>query len=246
MTGQLICGGAAPVIRVWDLAREQAVQTLQTLVPSAVTALTVDQGADYAGDADVGSLVAAGLSDGTLHVYDLRVGILPVQELHRDESTKGETFAPIHTLTEHGRRIAGARLVRQGILVSGSEDGIVCIWDVRKCQPIRVINTGCAVDGMGKKGVEQRMARLTSVIVAVHCAAPIFATGSDHVNVYNFDGERTASMRYYDGFLSTRIAPIKHLAFHPSRMLLASASQDSLITVYGSEAEKSFSQYKGC
>jgi hypothetical protein len=42
------------------------------------------------------------------------------------------------------------------------------------------------------------------------------------------------SIRYFDGFLGARIGPVTCLAFHPTRMLLAVGSTDSLLSIYGS------------
>jgi len=145
--GQLICGGAAPIIRVWDLVREQSVQTLPTMTSSIITALSADVSADLSGDQEVGSLVVAGTSCGMINVYDLRVGSIAVSSMG---GGGGENFAPIFSSQGHSRAVVDLRLVRHGIMVSGSQDGEAKVWDVRKCQVIRTINTEAPIHGMGE------------------------------------------------------------------------------------------------
>ena len=41
-----------------------------------------------------------------------------------------------------------------------------------------------------------------------------------------------STIRYFDGFLGARIAPIVSLAFHPTRLLLGVGSTDTSVTLY--------------
>ena len=41
------------------------------------------------------------------------------------------------------------------------------------------------------------------------------------------------TIRYFDGFLGARIGPVTCLAFHPTKVLLAVGSTDSVVSVYG-------------
>ncbi|KTF84667.1 hypothetical protein cypCar_00043268 [Cyprinus carpio] len=64
-TGLLMTSGDVRVIRIWDTEREMKVQDIPTGADSCVTSLSCDPQR---------SLVAAGLGDGSVRVYDRRMG----------------------------------------------------------------------------------------------------------------------------------------------------------------------------
>lgn len=73
MTGQLLVSGDVRMIKVWDAERELCVlvilfsfQDIPTRSTNTVTCLTSDKMA--------GNLVVAGFSDGSLRLYDRRLG----------------------------------------------------------------------------------------------------------------------------------------------------------------------------
>ncbi len=76
--------------------------------------------------------------------------------------------------------------------------------------------------------------------LAMHDSAPIFATASrnQNVQVYNLQGNRLSSIRYHDGFLGQRIAPVSALTFHPIEVFLAAGTTDSIVSVYSAEGKR--------
>ena len=46
------------------------------------------------------------------------------------------------------------------------------------------------------------------------------------------DGDQLNIVRYHDGFLGQRIGPVSSLAFHPTKLLAAAGSTDSIVGIY--------------
>jgi len=57
-------------------------------------------------------------------------------------------------------------------------------------------------------------------------------SGTQHIKVYNMNGETLNTIRYHEGFLGQRIGPISTLAFHPYHTMLAAGSTDSLVSIF--------------
>lgn len=53
------------------------------------------------------------------------------------------------------------------------------------------------------------------------------------IGVHHASGSSVNVIKYHEGFMGQRIAPVSCLAFHPRRVLLAAGTTDSYITVYG-------------
>ena len=79
--------------------------------------------------------------------------------------------------------------------------------------------------------------------LAMHAEAPLVASGSRNQFIKLYDLRKLrhgqgssvrelSTIRYFDGFLGARIAPIVSLAFHPTRLLLGVGSTDTSVTLY--------------
>ena len=59
-----------------------------------------------------------------------------------------------------------------------------------------------------------------------------FGSKNQRIRIVNFSGGQLSTIRYHDGFLGLRIAPVTALAFHPLRPLLAAGGNDSTVSIF--------------
>lgn len=205
--GHLLVGGDARVVRVWDLAREQAVGDIPVRTSSQLSALTSDKVA--------GNLVFAGFNDGSVHVYDRRLD--KQQALVRRWKP---VSAASHDKLGHSSRIINLQMQRGGTreVVSGSGDGQICLWDVRSSE---------AVGGFRAHTKELRCMDL-------HEHAPVIATASRITGIWCTSGRRISTLKGpSSSYLSSRISPVGSLKFHPHQMILAMGdSQDPAVNLF--------------
>uniref|UniRef100_A0A8C1DII7 Regulatory-associated protein of mTOR n=1 Tax=Cyprinus carpio carpio TaxID=630221 RepID=A0A8C1DII7_CYPCA len=177
-TGLLMTSGDVRVIRIWDTEREMKVQDIPTGADSCVTSLSCDPQR---------SLVAAGLGDGSVRVYDRRMG---------------PNECRVMTYREHGAWVVKAHLQKEpeGHIISVSVNGDVRFFDPRTPESINILQT---VKGL--------------TALDIHPQANLFACGSmnQFIAVYNSNGDVISNIKYYDGFMGQRIGAISCLAFHP-------------------------------
>ena len=254
-TGTLIVGGDLEYIKIWDMTREWCVQSLPLYSPNetdnmnggaCVTSLTTDQSHNNE------QVFVAGLSDGSLFVFDKRVS-----------GSGSAKFGRVAKLKEKGDDdwIVNVQMQKTSStqIISGSSGGIVKIWDMRIDSSVKTFNvndssgTSIAADTLlnidenllsgGIGGATSYAAsssrkanqRSCMTALAVHDYAPIIACGSNNqfIKVLNTSGETLSMIYYHDGFLGQRIGPVSSLAFHPYRPYLAAGSTDAIISVYG-------------
>ncbi|WFD27941.1 Target of rapamycin complex 1 subunit kog1 [Malassezia nana] len=110
VSGRLLAGGDARLVRLWDAHRELCIADVPTRVNSCATAMTCDR--------DIGHLFMAAFGDGSLGVYDQRNP--PSSSLVRLWEEHAAWVHELH-LQKHGARE----------LVSASVDGEVRVWDIR-------------------------------------------------------------------------------------------------------------------
>ncbi|XP_034933935.1 regulatory-associated protein of mTOR isoform X2 [Chelonus insularis] len=161
-----------------------------------------------------GAMMALGCGDGSVRLFDRR---LPPAE------------AKIMTWREHNAWILGAYLSKfndpqSACLITGSSSGDVRIFDLRKNTSVNVI-------------------QITHGLTAftVHPTANIFACGSSHhcISVYNTtSGQLLNTIKFHEGFMSSRISPVGCLNFHPYRVVLAAGCIDNSITAYAAEPRR--------
>jgi hypothetical protein len=70
--------------------------------------------------------------------------------------------------------------------------------------------------------------------VAFHRFAPVFASaGKEYgVDLVNGAGNTIARVRHSDAFMRQRTGKVAAVAFHPFKMMLASALSDGVVSVY--------------
>ncbi|KAK3557621.1 hypothetical protein QTP70_031150 [Hemibagrus guttatus] len=196
--GLLMTSGDVRVIRIWDTEREMKVQDIPTGADSCVTSVSCDPQR---------SLVVAGLGDGSVRVYDRRMG---------------PNECRVMTYREHGAWVVKANLQREtdGHIISVSVNGDVRFFDPRLPDSINVLQT---VKGL--------------TALDIHPQANLFACGSmnQFIAVYNSSGDVISNIKYYDGFMGQRIGAISCLAFHPYWPHLAVGSNDYYMSIYSSD-----------
>lgn len=197
-TGLLMTSGDVRVIRIWDTEREMKVQDIPTGADSCVTSLSCDPQR---------SLVAAGFGDGSVRVYDRRMG---------------PSECRVMTYREHGAWVVKTHLQKEpeGHIISVSVNGDVRFFDPRMPEAINILQT---VKGL--------------TALDIHPQATLFACGSmnQFIAVYNSNGDVISNIKYYDGFMGQRIGAISCLAFHPYWPHLAVGSNDYYMSIYSAE-----------
>ncbi|XP_056315847.1 regulatory-associated protein of mTOR isoform X1 [Danio aesculapii] len=197
-TGLLMTSGDVRVIRIWDTEREMKVQDIPTGADSCVTSLSCDPQR---------SLVAAGLGDGSVRVYDRRMG---------------PNECRVMTYREHGAWVVKAHLQKEpeGHIISVSVNGDVRFFDPRMSESVNTLQT---VKGL--------------TALDIHPQANLFACGSmnQFIAVHNSNGDVISNIKYYDGFMGQRIGAISCLAFHPFWPHLAVGSNDYYMSIYSAE-----------
>ncbi|XP_023246408.1 regulatory-associated protein of mTOR isoform X2 [Copidosoma floridanum] len=157
----------------------------------------------------IGNMMVLGCADGSVRLFDRR---LPVSE------------ARVMTFREHNAWVLGACLKKSTTssvkLITSSSSGEVRFFDLRKNSSINTVQT---LQGM--------------TAFATHETADIFACSSTNqcISMYNISGQHLNTIKFHEGFMSTRIGPVSCLNFHPYRVMLATGCVDSTITAYASE-----------
>ncbi|XP_034746943.1 regulatory-associated protein of mTOR isoform X1 [Etheostoma cragini] len=197
-TGLLMTSGDVRVVRIWDTDREMKVQDIPTGADSCVTSLSCDSQR---------SLIVAGLGDGSVRVFDRRMG---------------PNECRVMTYREHGAWVVKAHLQKEtdGHIISVSVNGDVRFFEPRSPDSINVLQT---VKGL--------------TALDIHPQANLFACGSmnQFIAVYNANGDVISNIKYYDGFMGQRIGAISCLAFHPHWPHLAVGSNDYYMSIYSAE-----------
>ncbi|XP_069979013.1 regulatory-associated protein of mTOR isoform X2 [Penaeus vannamei] len=154
-----------------------------------------------------GPWIVTGFSDGYVRVLDRRLT---------------SNRAVVRQWREHSSWLISAHLLNASQattkIITGVVSGEVRLWDMRQSNSVQV----CAPN--------QEMTAM-----ATHANAHLFATGSVNqvIGVHHASGSSVNVIKYHEGFMGQRIAPVSCLAFHPRRVLLAAGTTDSYITVYG-------------
>ena len=151
-----------------------------------------------------GDLVIAGCGDGAIRLFDKR---MPSAD------------SLVLSFEEHKNWVVNVQLQRgaERRLISGSTDGDVRFWDSRFTSSVSSIDTDIG----------------TLSALSLHDYCPIFAVGSEsqQLKTFHTDGTMLSHVRYHEGFLGQRIAPVTSLAFHPNRLLLSVGGSDQLVSV---------------
>ena len=249
-TGTLISGGDSRNICCWDMTAEQCINTIEIETgDSCITALTTAWDEDNAtsiqnnGFRGTGpEIIAAGLSDGTLKLFDIRMPksaatMAATAAVNKNTSRKTRTkgiggtrrrFASLNnkTFSEHGTWIVDVSFTsygNQNEILSGCLGGDIRAWDIRmSSRSLRTID----------------VQRSPMTALSVHKKIPIAASGShaQFIKILTLDGETLQSAKFHEESLTgakyDRIGPVSCLEFHRQKLVLAAGSTDSLVSVY--------------
>jgi regulator-associated protein of mTOR len=212
--GRLYVGGNTKFIRSWDLVHEKCAMSIVSGTTDAcltsMTSLFDENRNSRAGE------IVAGFADGSLRVYDERVG------------AAGSAII-MSNANEHRNWIVNVSMQRghMGALVTGSVLGDIKIWDIRNG-----LSTSVKTLDADKE--------YTMTTMAVQDYAPVIASGSHNqfIKILNTAGKILSVIRYHDGFLGQRIGPVSCLAFHPHLPVLASGAVDPIIAIYKASTRK--------
>ncbi|KAJ3680905.1 hypothetical protein LUZ60_015394 [Juncus effusus] len=198
-------GGDLSSIHIWDLEKEQLLSSIPSSCPdSTISVLSASQ--------VHGGQFAAGFTDGSLRIFDIRSSDMPV------------CMARPHT--QGVERVVGIGF-QPGIdpskIVSASQAGDIQFLDARMTPSLPYLT------------IDAHRGSLTAL--AVHRHAPVIVSGSAKqlVKVFSLQGEQLGIIRYYPTFMAQRIGSVTCLAFHPYRVLLAAGAADALVSIYADD-----------
>ncbi|KNC80437.1 hypothetical protein SARC_07208, partial [Sphaeroforma arctica JP610] len=194
----LVSAGDWSVVSLWDAAYEKCTQLIETGSDS-VCVSSLSHAPFHE------SLLVCGFGSGSVCLYDVR------------------NSRAVMTLSDHQSWVLKTRIQSNsnGMLVSGSVDGAIKQWDLRK---------GHNVLSSVAHSPNQQMSAL-----AIHNYAPLIASGTrfqELVLSYQADGRPLSTVQYHEGFLGQRIGPVNCLTFHPHETVLAAGGADSIVSVY--------------
>ena len=189
-------------------------------------------------------IIVAGLSDGTLKLFDIRTpktGAILTTEATRGKrsattSTTGGTrtrrpaaaMLNNKTFNEHGSWIVdvsfssfGSSGGSQNEILSGSVAGDIRAWDIRSSSRSSL------------RAIEVQRSPMTAL--SVHKKIPIAATGShaQFIKILTLEGETLQVARFHENSLpGHRIGPVSCLEFHKHKLVLAAGSTNALVSIY--------------
>lgn len=216
--GLLMAGGHSKNLQIWDLHSEKCKVSLETGTPADVTSLTTawdeSLGMMSGGYSGMGpDLVVAGLSNGSLKLFDIRT---------RNAIAESGARQRRHTtFEEHRGWIVDTFFTSYGgrfEILSGSVSGDIKAWDLRTSSSVRTLD----------------VQRSPMTALAVHKQIPFVATGSQaqFINISTLEGEALQVIRDHDEMANHRIGPVSCLEFHKQKLILAFGAANSLISIY--------------
>ncbi|XP_058791281.1 regulatory-associated protein of mTOR isoform X2 [Phymastichus coffea] len=155
-----------------------------------------------------GNIMVVGCGDGSVRIFDRRLA---------------PNEAKVMTYREHNAWVLGAYLKKMTDfdfkLITGSSSGDVRFFDLRKNSSVKTVQTTQGITDF-----------------VMHQSSDIFASSTNHcISLYNVSGQHLNTIKFHEGFMSTRIGPVSCLNFHPHRVVLAAGCVDSTVTAYASE-----------
>jgi len=224
--GHLVAAGNSRSIHCWDMAAEKSKCYFDTGIEEAcVTSMASpwsmrdSAGATASGVMGADPLVA-GFSDGSMKVYDVRVGG-PVQSLGRARRQRTTHY------TEHKSWIVSTAFTQfnsRPEIVTGGIVGDVKVWDLRQSTSL----------------ITYTMQRTPMTTLSFHKKIPVVASGSyaQFVKLMSLDGDSLQVIRYHSDGQS--IGPVSCLAFHPNKVQLAAGGTDKLVSLYSPKKPATF------
>ena len=150
--------------------------------------------------------ITVGFGDGSLKLFDLRDRSHRPAQAYAHEHSAWIVHADVH---KHN----------PSELCSGCVAGDLKFWDAR-------------VAGASQRTLDVQNSAMTAL--SAHAEAPLLASGS-HNQFVKFmlrDGDQLNIVRYHDGVFGQRIGPVASLAFHPTKLIAAAGSTDSVVGIY--------------
>jgi regulator-associated protein of mTOR len=127
-------------------------------------------------------------------------------------------FQP-HQLKKWVVRVACQRVGSCHGFVSGSVNGDLSFWDMRRAVPVTTV----------------RASTPDMTCLAVHDYAPLVAVGSSrkqYIQLLSASGELKDRLCYHNGFAGQRLGPLSCLDFHRNSLLLAAGANDEFLAVF--------------
>ena len=237
-------GGNSRHLRCWDMTSEKCSTTIDIESNSCITALTTAWDEDNATIQSNGfrgtgpEIIVAGLSDGTLKLFDIRMpksgaaltaattaNSGNARGLGRSTSGNRRRTASLNnkTFTEHGSWIVDVSFTsygNQNEILSGSVAGDIRAWDIR-------------MSSRSLRAIEVQRSPMTAL--SVHKKIPIAAAGShaQFIKILTLEGDTLQVARFHEESLpGHRIGPVSCLEFHKHKLILAAGSANALVSVY--------------
>ncbi|VDK57042.1 unnamed protein product [Anisakis simplex] len=214
-SGRILTSGNVRLCRIWDTHAEQTAQD----IPIGTKSCLVTK---ICSDDSCSELIALGLNDGSVNLYDPRIPtksqrVMVLRELQR--KIVGLSF--ISNTSNAVQTGAGLRLV------AGSADGELRVWEPRMFQE-PVVQLNACEELKGKEMIMPKMEVQPSGQL-MGCATVLPA-----VRIFDVSGKQLTDIRYSDTFMSGA----KHglptaLRFHQLRVSLAVATKERFISAYG-------------
>ncbi|XP_022708704.1 regulatory-associated protein of mTOR-like isoform X2 [Varroa jacobsoni] len=209
---QLVTCGDLKVVRIWDMAAERRLLDITLDADSPVRCVSLDRTAG-------GSLLAVGTIDGYVKLYDRR-------------KPPGGICRPVLSTREHLGQVVGVHLnMSRRILISASVSGHVRYWQL----PGGGSNAGGGSSQPTEGCRQSSLPNQDLTCMVVHPFFPgILACGTQTANVVVQEESGPAHILkpHTDWFSGQKTSPINAIAFHPYKMCLATAYQDSTVSLY--------------
>ncbi|PRQ42771.1 putative transcription factor WD40-like family [Rosa chinensis] len=219
-SGYLYASGELSSIMLWDLDKEQLVNSIHSQSDCSISALSASQ--------VHGSQLTAGFVDGSVRLYDVRTPDMLVCEM-RPHTPK------VVGNTQKIERVVGNTQKVERVVGIGFQPGLDPSKIVSACQAgdIQFLDIRNSKDPY--LTIEAHRGSLTAL--AVHRHAPLIASGSAKqlIKVFSLEGEQLGTIRYYPSFMAQKIGPVSCLAFHPYEVLLAAGAADACASIYADD-----------
>lgn len=229
-TQTVITTGDTRVLRLWDVEKELRVIDLPTGTDASVTCLD----SSYSGPSlEVTPLpsrrrksstslndfsevphqtnpkmgyAVAGCADGSVRLFDRRCS---------------PQDSRVRVWMQHAGTVLAVQ-IKDSLVISGSSDGDVKIYDIRKSDSL---HTNVAIQNYGMS------------CMSIHRSANTYACGSasQFISIFNLNGSSLNTIRFYEGFMGQKIGPVSCLNFHPHKVVLAAGTSDCCVNVYSLE-----------
>lgn len=213
-SGRILASGNVRLCRIWDVHAEQTVQDIHIGAKSCITTRICS-------DDSCSELVALGLNDGSVNLYDPRIPgksqrVMSLRELQRKIVGLSFISNASGTQTDTGLR-----------LVAGSEDGEIRVWEPRMFQE-PVVQLNACEELRGKEMIMPKM-EVQPFGQLMGCATVLPA-----VRIYDISGKQLTDIHCSEAFMSgAKMGWPTAMRFHQLRVSVAIATRERYISAYG-------------